>query len=274
MNPDDYCKAGDELYHRLHLLTYPVAIKYIKDESEIPAQAVRPSAGGQKWSLCQAFTYARRWGMHSAMTEKDNFCVPASAMHQWVDVSPDDFIESQVRQGWHADRKAEENRYAAYLLMFGGPGGRERMEKARQYIGFICSPLHQTIVEPDTVMVYGDGAHVMHLVQALCFDYTFPVMSSFEGFGETCAKGGLVPFITGRPQVVIPGMGDRAFAGIQDHEIGVSFPGGMIQMVLDNLFKTGGGQNIGCPLKTLMPIGLTESITPGFEFLRKKVDGE
>ena len=33
------------------------------------------------------------------MTEKDNFCVPSSASHQWVDVSMEELLESRVRQG-------------------------------------------------------------------------------------------------------------------------------------------------------------------------------
>ena len=45
--------------------------------------------------------------------------------------------------------------------------------------------------------------------------------SSFEGFGESCFKGGLLPFATGKPQIVIPGAGDRSFAGISENELGV-----------------------------------------------------
>ena len=272
MNLDQYREAGKDLFHRLHLPSYPVAITYITSEDDIPAQAVRPSAGGGKWSLCQAFAYARRWGWHSAMTDKDNFCVPGAAMHYWVDVSDEDFIESQVRQGWHKDRASEENRYAFNQKMFSGPDGSGQLEKARQYIGFVSSPLTEALMEPHTVLVFGTGVHITHIIQALCYDYTLPVISSFEGFGESCVKGGLAPFITGRPQVVIPGMGDRAFAGIQDSEIAVGFPGAMLERALDHLFKSGGDMNMGLPTKTLLPMGLTESITPGFAFLREKVD--
>lgn|GEM_PF-5972074 len=56
----DYRKAGQELLSQLRLATFPVALKYIQDISEIPAKAIKPSQSGQKWSLCQAITYARR----------------------------------------------------------------------------------------------------------------------------------------------------------------------------------------------------------------------
>ena len=271
MNLDQIKQAGEELYHKLHLPTYPVGITYIQKEDDIPEQAVRPSAMGQKWSLCQAVTYARRHGWHVAMTADDNFCVPASAFHKWVDVSDEDLLESQVKQGWHKDRAAEENRFNFFKGLFAGPQGEKTLQKMKEYMGFVCFPLQYAIMEPDSIMVYGDGTHINHVIQALCYDYTMPVMSAFEGFGETCFKGGLAPFITGRPQVVIPGMGDRAFAGISPEELAVGLPASQLSVVVDNLFKSGGNMNIGQPAKTLLAMGLDESITPGFTFLKNKI---
>jgi len=205
------------------------------------------------------------------MTADDNFCVPASAFHKWVDVSDEDLVESQVQQGWHKDRAAEQNRFGFFKGLYAGEKGEKTLQKMREYMGFVCSPLHQAIFEPDSIMVFGDGTHINHVIQALCYDYTTPVMTAFEGFGETCFKGGLIPFITGRAQVVIPGMGDRAFAGIAPDELAVGLPASQLYVVAENLFKSGGEMNIGQPIKTLLPMGLTESITPGFAFLKKKI---
>ena len=47
MELDGWRQIGNELYDRLHLPTYPVAIKFIRDPTEIPAEAVRPSDKGQ-----------------------------------------------------------------------------------------------------------------------------------------------------------------------------------------------------------------------------------
>ena len=271
MDLEQFKKAGEELYHKLHLPTFPVGITYIKSEDEIPEQAVRPSAMDQKWSLCQAFTYARRHGWHVAMTAADNFCVPASAFHKWVDVSDEDLLESQVQQGWHKDRAAEQNRLNLYNSLFSGPEGEKTLEKNKKYTGFVCSPLHQAMMAPDAVTIFGDGSHINHIIQALCYDYTLPVMSAFEGFGETCFKGAFIPFVTGRAQVVIPGAGDRAFAGISTEELAVGLPAAQLSVIAENLFKTGGNMNIGQPVKTLLPMSLDESITPGFSYLRDKI---
>jgi len=273
MDLDGFREKGNDLYHRLHLPSYPVAIKFIKSEDEIPKEAIRPSALGQKWSLCQAFTYARRMGLHIAMTDKDNFCVPSSASMGWIDVAVEALFESQIKQGWHKDRAAEQCRFEfAAKTLYAGPEGQKRIKKMKQHMGFICSPLPETIVMPDSVIVYGDGGHITHIILALCYDYTEPVSSTFDGFGESCLKGSLLPFITGKPQVVIPGMGDRGFSGTTVGEMAVGIPVADVARVSDHLFKSGGDQNMGYPLKGLLATNLTESITPGFEYLREVAD--
>ena len=67
-------------------------------------------------------------------------------------------------------------------------------------------------------------------------------------------------------------MGDRAFSGVYDYEIAIGFPGGLVFDVAENLFLTGGRLNMGQPVKTLLPQSLTENITPGFKFMRNKMD--
>jgi len=265
---EDYKKAGQELYHKLHLSSYPIAIKYIKDVSEIPEGIVRPSANGQKWSLCQAFTYARRWGWSVAMTSDDNFCTPSTATHRWEDISDEDMIQSQMFQKWHKDLEAEKKRLEHGLSII----GKENLGRLSEYKGSICSPLPETVIVPDSVLVYGTGENITHIIQALTYDgENFPA-SSFEGFGESCFKGGLVPFITQTPQIIIPGMGDRTFAGTFDSEIAIGLPAALLFIIVEHLFMTGGRLNMGQPIKTLLPMSITENVTPGFKFMREKID--
>jgi uncharacterized protein (DUF169 family) len=264
----DYRKAGAELYERLHLATHPVSIKYIRDESEIPPKAVRPSGSGQKWSLCQAITYSRRWGWTTAMTERDNFCTPATASHRWVEVSAGDLLQSQLFQAWHKDVEAEKKRQKHGLDQV----GEGNLGKLSQYCGFITSPTTHAPLIPDSVLVFGNGENINHIIQSLTYEGENYPASTFEGFGETCVKGGLVPFITGIPQIVIPGMGDRTFSGVYDYEIAIGMPANLLFAAVQNLFKSGGRLNLGNPVRTLLPTGITESITPGFKYMREKID--
>ncbi|MCX6004715.1 MAG: DUF169 domain-containing protein [Chloroflexi bacterium] len=265
---EKYRQTGQNLYSRLHLATYPVAIKYIKDLAEIPAGSIRPTSLGQKASLCQAFTYARRWAMSVAMTADDNFCTPATAMHRWVDIPVELLLQSQLLQQWHKNEQAERKRIDHGQNMI----GKENLPKLNQYIGFACSPLNETQVEPDTVLIYGTAENITHIVHALTYEGENYPTSSFEGFAESCLKGGLIPFITGVPQIVVPGMGDRSFSGTYDYEIAIGIPADLIFKVDENLFLTGGPLNMGQPVRTLLPQSLTEAITPGFVFMREKID--
>lgn len=264
---NDFKKAGVDIYTRLQLSSYPLSITYIKDTGEIPEGVYRPSKAKKKLSLCQAFTMGRRWGMPVAMTADDNFCTPATAFHGWSDITKDELIESQVRQGWHKDLAAETRRVESAWALLRSKGE----EQLKEYCGFIVAPLKDAPLMPDTVLIYGDGVQVMHIIQAVCFEYKQVVHSFFEGFGESCVKGGLLPFLLNSPQVVIPGMGDRSFAAIGDNELAIGMPANMIFTALEDLFKTGGVMNLGYPARTMMPMDLTENITPGFKFLREKM---
>lgn len=264
----DYQKAGQDLLSRLRLPTYPVAIKYIKDVSEIPEKAIRPSKQNQKWCLCQAVTYARRWGWWVGMTSDDNFCTPATAGHMWVDVTEDDMLQSQLFQTWHKDVEAEKKRQKHAVEMF----GEADIKRLKQYHGFVVAPLHKSPFVPDSVLIFGTGEHVTHIIHAITYEgENFPT-STFAGFAETCTKGGLLPFITGIPQVVVPGTGDRVYSGVYDYEIAIGLPAAMVFTAVENLIKTGGKLNMGIPVKTLLPMSITENITPGFKFMREKID--
>jgi uncharacterized protein (DUF169 family) len=246
----------------------PIAIKYIKGVSEMPdAKIIRPSVLGEEWSLCQAFTYARRWGWNVAMTGDDNFCVPATALHGWADVSDEDLLESQMRQGWHRDEEAERRVQEFTRKLLG-----EKADQRKEYKGFTVSPLPKSIIVPDTILIYGNAEQVTHIIQSLVYDgRNFPT-SGYWGFGESCTKGGLIPFLTQVPQIVVPGTGDRTFSGVYDYEIAIGLPGSMVFKVAANLFKTGGRLNMGMPVKTYLARGLTSKLTPGYDFLRQKID--
>jgi uncharacterized protein (DUF169 family) len=267
-NLEDYRKAGQELFDKIHLSTYPVAIKYLKDLKEIPEGAIRPIDKGHKMSICQAFTQARRFSRTYAITAIDNFCTPSSVGHGWVDISEEEFIESQIRQGWSKDPQAERRRAAQqYAKNF-------KNIISLGYRGLVCSPLPETLVIPDTILTYCDGPQLTYIIHALTFEHKskYSITSSFEGFGESCGKGGLLPFITRKPQIVIPGAGDRSFAGIQDHELAIGMPAKYIFYVLENLFKVGRGQGLKLPLRQILPLNLDENLTPGFKYMRELID--
>lgn len=260
-------EVGKYLFDNLHLSTYPVAIKYIKDISDIP-DGVKRIPEGKKMAICQTFTMARRFGDSYVISAKDNFCTPSSAGHGWVDITLEEFVESQVRQGWHKDANAEKRRAEnVYNKNFKGV-------MTMGYRGLIASPLPETKILPDTVLLYGTGLQMTYVVHALNYEHKkkYKISSNFEGFGESCGKGGFIPHVFKKPQLVLPGAGDRTFGGAQDHEMAIGMPARHAFYVRDKLFKTGGGQGLGFPLKKMMPLNLNENITPGFKYMWEVIE--
>ncbi len=58
-------KVGNDLYHKLHLSTYPVAIKYIESTDEIPETAWWPSQMGKKNGVMSSLYHGPAYGYNS-----------------------------------------------------------------------------------------------------------------------------------------------------------------------------------------------------------------
>ena len=64
-----------DLERFLRLQTFPLAIKLLRSEDEIPADAIRPRRdSGHQYNLCQTFALSRRNGQTIAMLTEDMYC--------------------------------------------------------------------------------------------------------------------------------------------------------------------------------------------------------
>jgi uncharacterized protein (DUF169 family) len=262
---EDYQKVGKSIYDRLHLQTYPIGITFIRALSEIPQGSLRPKDLGQQASLCQSFTYARRFGFTMAMTGDDNFCTAATSWFKWEEATPDEIIHSQMLNLWHKDLEAETARWELYTRRW----GKDYPEKIKGHIGFIVSPLHDVKLVPDTVMIYGNSLNMAHMIHAMVYDGKNYPSSDFDCFGESCQKGTLVPYLTGVPQIIVPGFGDHTVAATHPDEIAMGMPAELVFKIDENLFLTGQHANLGQPVHTVMAMSLNESATPGWPYLRQ-----
>lgn len=269
---EKYQSTGKELYDSLRLSTYPVAVHYIKSLEDIPPGFIRPSAIKQKWSLCQAISYARRGGARIAMTADDNFCVPASFGQGWLPcLTYDDLIESQRLNKWRETLDAEKRVQAEFAAEL---AGHEGYAKVKGTIGFLVAPLLIAPFEPDSILVYGSPGQLTHVIQALAYEGKHIIKSTFIGFAESCMKGALFPYVTGNPQYVSPGAGDQSFSGTNEYEVAIGIPGELVFYIKEKLFKTGGPYNGGMPMRSILAGQLNEKLLPGWTFLRNKIDEE
>ncbi|MBU2547055.1 MAG: DUF169 domain-containing protein [Proteobacteria bacterium] len=225
-----YSQIGQALIDRLKLTTYPVAVKMIRPEEDPPAAAVQPSlVFGAEVPACLVYTYCRRTGFSFYLTQDDIACKPIVIYFGLDELAdPDDLYQAWAdHAGYKCGLEAEK---------------RSREDDARfephEFKGFVVSPLHQTVVKPDLVMIYCSPLALSHLILAATYDGS-NIVSRFNGMESSCKEGIIRTFQTGVCQVVSPGMGDRVMAGVQDTEMLFSVPESRLEAVENNLFLAG-----------------------------------
>ena len=97
--------------------------------------------------------------------------------------------------------------------------------------------LSRCALEPDSIIIYGNGAQIMRLGQAYLWKRGGTLTSEFRGRID-CADLAIAPVTTGEPQMIVPCTGDRIFGQVQDHEVAFSFPFSLIDEILAGLAAT------------------------------------
>jgi uncharacterized protein (DUF169 family) len=203
-----YREYGEEIERRLRLKTFPLAVKLLEKEQDIPEGAKRPVKDfGYHLSLCQSYQISRREGTIMAMLKEDMWCFEP-VVGYGLGEPPEYFLGGYNR--FPRDVKTSE---AGIHYAYEFP----RLEVGK-YIGVISAPLRISNFEPDLVMIYCDSAQLCQLL--LGREYK-------EGFNLKCALSGhaacvyaVVPTIQSwECQVAVPCRGDRYRAMAGDDEM-------------------------------------------------------
>jgi len=134
MDLEQLHKYGEELERRLRLKTYPIAIKMIEKESEIPAGAKRALKDmGTRMDICQAFATSRRDGTTMAMLLQDNWCCEP-VIGFGLAAPPKEFMRGENRFPQDVASLEAGSHYAEDLPKL--PSGK--------YIGVLSAPLSKT----------------------------------------------------------------------------------------------------------------------------------
>lgn len=235
---NQYRELGRTFIDQLKLTTYPVAVKMISPEDEVPEAAVQASlVFGAEVPACLVYTYCRRMGASFFLTKDDIACKPI-VLYFGLDelADPDDLYRAWAEHAGYKRNMESEKQSRVSDAHF----------KPFQFKGFVVSPLHQTIVKPDVVMVFCSPLILSHLILAATYDGG-NIVSNFNGMESSCKEGIIRTYLTRQCQVVAPGMGDRVMAGVQDHEMIFSIPAEKLQMVGENLFLAGNRLNDPSP---------------------------
>jgi uncharacterized protein (DUF169 family) len=215
---------GSDLLNMLVLRTYPIAIKMLKDESEIPEGAVRPKKDlGEHYAACQTFGIVRRRGTTLAMFIEDHWCFEPIIGYGLVE-PPEDFMEGSGSAFFVQDKEAAKRRTQEIALL---PHGK--------YAGMVLAPLHKANFEPDLTMIYCNATQLRHMLFALMLKNGYRVTSTLDPIWS-CVHSIVPSLLTGDCEVTVPDPGDFERAGSHDDEMVFTVPAGRMKELMDGVY--------------------------------------
>ncbi len=215
MSDTNFKEAAEFIRNDLRLKTLPVAAKFLKNTADMPDKTRRPSVAlGKRIAICQGVTMARIYGWTVGLAKEDVICVPASIVFG--------FSESSDQVASLAGLFAEINFSTTEVLARKEASSMTRFENG-EIEAIVMAPLERASFEPDTILLYGNPAQAMRMTQAWTYVTGERVQGNFGGKVE-CDEYLIAPFKTQSPRMVIPGNGERIFAGTQDDEVTFAFP--------------------------------------------------
>jgi uncharacterized protein (DUF169 family) len=191
--------------------TSPVGIKLAGEGEQAPPKARYPLKDlGNRLAVCQGMALARTIGWTMAYKKEDHACplAPIFLGH----VIPDLFLEGAISGPYQETEEAARAMEASYP--------RWPLHRVKETW---LAPLNRCEFEPDLAVVYGNPAQVLSLIQAANFRKGPGLKASSTGrLGCSTWLAGVVQ--SGECTFMVPGPGERVFAGTQDHEMSFAVP--------------------------------------------------
>jgi uncharacterized protein (DUF169 family) len=242
----DAAALAKQLEQHLRVATFPVGVRALAPSEPIPAKARRPKQDLHvEVAICQAISFARRYGWTLAFGREDLSCPIAKAAFGFED-RIDYYAKGSLAEGMYASCAEAGKAFEAALPVL------QRSEVS----AIVAGPLARISYEPETVVVYGNSAQVLRLVNAALFEKGGAFKTEFTGRGD-CADIVIRTRQTGEPQLILPCYGDRIFGLTADDEMAFTFPFAQAEKIVKGLEGTHAGG-------IRYPIPIYQRFTPEF----------
>jgi uncharacterized protein (DUF169 family) len=226
----DAATLNGHLEKHLRVHTFPLGVKSLGKGERLPDKVKVPSKHlGVKMAICQAISVARRYGWAMALSGEDVSCPIAKAVFGFEERN-EYYTSGRLAEGMYASCEEAGARFEDALAKY----------DIGEYAYVVAGPLGRANFIPDTVLVYGNSAQVLRLLNACLYKRGGSLKSDFSGRGD-CADIVIKGKKTGEPQVILPCYGDRIFGMTADDEMAFTFPFAMAEEVVEGLEKTHAG---------------------------------
>ncbi len=206
----------------LRLRSFPVAMKMLEKKEQLKAVPFlrRPE---HKVTMCQLINLARNFDW-TVGAELEDFGLPTCSSILGLRELPSCYTDGTFRSIVWVQTKEDGKRYEAAI---------PRIE-AGQYEAVVMAPLVYDPFEPDIVLIYGNPAQMILLINALQFE-DYEVMQ-FHCVGESSCSDAIARcYLNGKPSLAIPCYGERRYGHAQDDELVMALPGSYMEKALRGL---------------------------------------
>lgn len=244
--------AAEKLNKYIKPKSRVVGMRFFNSRSEAEGTLKAIRRPRKRLTICQIINTARLYGWTWTVFPEDADCVLGASVLGLREVE-ESFRSGEIftKLGYVTDRVAAK-RFADSV-----PKMRERKE------GFIVGPLESLEIDPDLIIVYGNGAQMMRVINGAV--YATGERLTFGAIGDIgiCGDGIAEAYNTQRPQLVVACYGERRFGHTSDDEIAMVIPFKYLEKVVEGLEKT---HNAG--IRYPIPIAATISELEIPEILR------
>jgi len=234
----DLKKINDALNQYIRPQTFPVALKLCQSDDELPERVRMPMRDlGYQIALCQATALTRRFGWTMALGKEDQCCIAGARTMGFESAGA------------------------------GGPVGEDKQLEPGKYKYHLTASLERTDFEPDVILIYGNSAQIMRLVQSAIGGPggQGTVNAVATGFGD-CGDIAARTVLSGECQFILPSGGDRIFGSTQDHEVIFTIPKSKVEAVVGGLENT---HKIGFRYPVINDIRHRPNLPPFMEIPKK-----
>jgi uncharacterized protein (DUF169 family) len=235
----DWAELSDKMDRLLRLKASPVAYKRLEKLAELD-KIPGVMRLDRHASFCQVPAMVRTMGLTIGAT-RDNFggrCARinglAASSEKQVAWEAEAFATS-----WFANIEEAKKQMAAYPTV---PPGE----------AVVLAPLAAGKFEPEVILIYGNPAQMMLLMNGLQFKDYERFQFFFIGEGS-CADGLAQCYTTGKPALAIPCMGERAFGAVTEDEMVMALPPKMMAKAVEGL-ESLKARGVGYPIMYLGPL--------------------
>ena len=219
----DYELVNQKLSQFLRPATSPVALSVLGPGDELPERFSKLAGKRTPMLVCQAVTLSRRYGWEVMLESEDMLC-PLGAVAMGFYPPTEEFLAGATDvPNWVCSDQARAVVAEGIPKLAHAPGSR-----------LIAGPLSKADWDPQLILVYGNPAQMVRLVQAMVH-HTGQALSFSVLGGIGCASYISQALLTGQCQMVPCGSGDRIFAMAQDDEMAFAIPAGELDKVISGL---------------------------------------